>query len=256
MRRRRWWWAWLTGSPCSQKAAQRPLLQAHCQRPESPYSANDRWCIQGWKKDVRVWWVFFFASPVARVAVPQSRVSLLHPPASFSLASFVWRLHKRPLYLFHLCRSLARLLVFFPSLLSHFSVLLSPHQIALSSTLLHGPFAFSQAVFIPLQHALISPISFSRTILFPFISLSLSSSFPPFLSHLCQVCRDLSPLSSLFFFCPLYCGQLLVYQTLMICPLEFKVLPSLWLSCVTSTYLFPSTRPLSFLLTLMPPAAS
>lgn len=145
----------------------------------------------------RLWLLLLFR-------LPQSRVSILHPPAFFSLASFVWRLHKRPPYLSHLCRPLARLWVFF-FFLSHFSVLLSSHLITPSSTLFHGSFAFSQGVFILLQHTLCSLFFQTHFIC---IHLSPSLSFLPFfLSHLCQVCTDPPSSFQSFFFFPLFCGQ-------------------------------------------------
>lgn len=161
-------------------------------------------------------------------------------------ASFVWRLHKHPLYLAHLPPSLSLALCIaclwvFPLTLSCLALFSSSTRFTQRSL---RWFIFSQ-VFVSLPlclHLLLSSprlIFFSKAIylhpspLPPLVNLSLSS-FCTFHSYLHG--SSLLPSLHCHVSSPLCCaaGQFAVCQILMTCPLEFKV--SLWLSCVTSTY--------------------
>lgn len=178
-RRRRWWWTQLTVSPWSQKAAQYSIL---LMRGDA---------FRGIKK-------MFLPLILAAVPLPQCSPSpccCVFPP----LASFVWRLHKHPLYLAHLPPSLslalciARLWVF-PLTLSCLALFSS--STCFTTAVPPLIYIFSGFVSLPLcLHLLLSSprlIFFSKAIylhlspLPPLVNLSLSLLF----AHLTHICMD------------------------------------------------------------------
>lgn len=203
------------------------------------YPPNERRGIQGHKEDV-------FAPDLAAVPLPQCSplpCCCVPPP----LASFVWRLHKHPLYLAHLPPSLSlslSVLHVFEFSLSHFPVLLSSRLPLASHS---SPSADLHFLRFCLPSSLSSSFTLITQTYFFFQShlfASLSSSSPCKSLSVSSFCTSHSYLHGSSLLPSLHChvssplccaaGQFAVCQILMTCPLEFKV--SLWLSCVTSTY--------------------
>lgn len=163
-RRRRWWWARLTGSPWREKAPQRPWLWPDCQ------FTNDRWCVQGCKRHV---WCAKFGFLCSSL-LPQCRVSLALPPA-FSLAGFVWRLHKHPLSFTFLPLLLSRLM---PVVLSRvFEFFLSLPPVLLTSSVLLPSYISSDFASSCTICTLISPpfSHYPGPLLFFWLSLSAAT---------------------------------------------------------------------------------